>query len=56
MNGTAWKSLAAGIGLLLAGALWTGASRLAVVETQLTGIDGRLFQLERILLYDKAGP
>ena len=56
MNGNVWKAIAAGIGLLVAGAMWTGASRLAVVETQLTAIDGRLFQLERILLYDKAGP
>ncbi len=54
MNGTVWKSIAAGIGLLFAGAMWTGASRLAVVETQLMGIDGRLFQLERILLYNQA--
>ena len=54
MNGIVWRGIAAGIGILIATAIWTGNARLAVVETQLVGIDGRLFQLERILIYDTA--
>ncbi|KKK52674.1 hypothetical protein LCGC14_3102550 [marine sediment metagenome] len=56
MNGHLWKGTFAILTATLIAALWTGNARLAVVETQLTAIDGRLFQLERILLYDKAGP
>lgn len=54
MNGHLWKGTFAILTAALIVALWTGNARLAVVETQLVGIDGRLFQLERILIYDTA--
>lgn len=54
MNGHLWKGTFAILTAALIVALWTGNARLAVVETQLAGIDGRLFQLERILIYDTA--
>ena len=54
MNGQLWKGLFAILLASLIIALWTGNARLAVVEVGLAMIDGRLFRLERILVYDKA--
>jgi len=54
MNGQIWKGTFAILTASLIIALWTGNARLAVVEAGLTRIDDRLFQLERILVYDQA--
>ena len=54
MNGQIWKGVFAILTASMVIALWTGNARLAVVEAGLTGIDERLFQLERILVYDQA--
>ena len=54
MNGHLWKGTFAILTAALIVALWTGNARLAVVEATVVGIDSRLFQLERILVYDQA--
>ncbi len=35
MNGIPWRSIGAGLALMLIGALWTGSNRLASMETSL---------------------
>ena len=60
MNGTAWKTVFAGLIVALVAALWTGNARLASVETilqglpaQLQGFNARITYLERLPMRER---